>query len=252
MTESADIQAFPPEVIEKLRTYVYRLFDPRNGETFYVGKGRGNRVFAHVRGELALDGKSESDELSDKIRKIHEIHSAGFKVGHVIQRHGMDDDTAFEVEAALIDAYPGLTNIMNGAGSNVFGVGHAQEIIWRYSVESAVFQHKALLISVNRSVVESLRSLYEATRYAWKISEKNANQAEVVLATVQGLIKGVFIADQWLEATEKNFPGRDAVPGRFGFVGSEATESIRSLYMNKRIPEEFRKKGASNPIKYTW
>ncbi|XMM16024.1 LAGLIDADG family homing endonuclease [Escherichia coli] len=26
-----------------------------------------------------------------------------------------------EVEAALIDAYPGLTNIMNGAGSNEFG-----------------------------------------------------------------------------------------------------------------------------------
>jgi|GEM_PF-7020802 len=33
--------AFPPEVIEKLKTYVYRLVDPRDGETFYVGKGRG-------------------------------------------------------------------------------------------------------------------------------------------------------------------------------------------------------------------
>jgi hypothetical protein len=33
---------------ENLKTYVYRLIDPRNGETFHVGKGRGNRVSAHI------------------------------------------------------------------------------------------------------------------------------------------------------------------------------------------------------------
>jgi hypothetical protein len=36
--------SFPPEVIDRLKWYVYRLVDPRNGETFYVGKGKGNRV----------------------------------------------------------------------------------------------------------------------------------------------------------------------------------------------------------------
>ena len=36
---------FAPEVIERLKWYVYRLVDPRSGETFYVGKGKGNRVF---------------------------------------------------------------------------------------------------------------------------------------------------------------------------------------------------------------
>ena len=40
---------FPPDVSRRLRKYVYRLIDPRNGETFYVGKGEGNRVFAHIR-----------------------------------------------------------------------------------------------------------------------------------------------------------------------------------------------------------
>jgi len=48
------IDSFPPEVIEKLKTYVYRLIDPRNGET-YVGKGKGNRVFAHIRGEQGIE-----------------------------------------------------------------------------------------------------------------------------------------------------------------------------------------------------
>ena len=55
---------FPAEVIDKLRNYVYRLIDPRNGETFYVGRGVGNRLFSHIRDEL---GK-ESDEVGDKLR----------------------------------------------------------------------------------------------------------------------------------------------------------------------------------------
>ena len=40
----AKAEVFPPDVVPKLKTYVYRLIDPRNGETFYVGKGQGNRV----------------------------------------------------------------------------------------------------------------------------------------------------------------------------------------------------------------
>jgi hypothetical protein len=34
------VESFPPGVGERLGTYVYRLIDPRNGETFYVGKGK--------------------------------------------------------------------------------------------------------------------------------------------------------------------------------------------------------------------
>src|SRR5660398_198974 len=100
--------SFPAGVAGKLKTYVYRLIDPRNGETFYVGKGNGNRVFSHIRGEQDLDG----DDLDNKMKRIRQIRLAGFEVEHVIHRHGMDDKTAFEVEAALIDAYPGLTNIV--------------------------------------------------------------------------------------------------------------------------------------------
>ena len=239
--------AFPPGVAEKLKTYVYRLIDPRNGETFYVGKGRGNRVFAHAREQL------EGDDLDNKLKRIREIRLTGFEVAHVIHRHGMDDETAIEVEAALIDAYPGLTNIAGGAGSNDYGAMHAKEIIRRYCAEPAVFQHKAVLISINRTA--GVTSLYEATRYAWKMNKSKAKQAEVVLATRQGLIVAAFIAHDWLEATAANFPGREGredAPGRIGFVGEDAPRAISSLYVGKRVPDEYRKQGAANPIKYTW
>jgi hypothetical protein len=236
--------SFPPEVAQKLKTYVYRLIDPRNGETFYVGKGQGNRVFAHIHEQVG------DDDPNLKLKRIRDIRLAGFEVAHVIHRHGLDDRTAYEVEAALMDAYPGLTNLAGGHGTTEFGAMHAAEIIRRYQAEPAVFEHKAMLISVNRSAADS--SLYEATRYAWKVSLVKAKQANVILATLQGLIVGAFVADRWLEATRENFPGREPVPGRCGFVGREAPPEIASLYIGRRVPDEYRKPGSANPIKYTW
>jgi uncharacterized protein len=56
----------------------------------------------------------------------------------------MDDQTALEVEAAVMDAYPGLSNIAGGSGTSEFGAMHAREIIERYSAEPADFRHKAI------------------------------------------------------------------------------------------------------------
>lgn len=39
-----ELNKFSPEVCDELKYYVYRLVDPRNGQTFYVGKGKNNRV----------------------------------------------------------------------------------------------------------------------------------------------------------------------------------------------------------------
>lgn len=57
-----EVESFPTGVAIKLKTYVYRLIDPRNGETFYVGKGKGNRVFSHIHERV------EGDELDNKLK----------------------------------------------------------------------------------------------------------------------------------------------------------------------------------------
>lgn len=238
------MKSFPAEVIPKLQYYVYRLIDPRNGETFYVGKGTGNRVFDHINGDI------EEDSPSEKMLRIREIQLAGFEVAHVIHRHGMDSKTSFEVEAALIDAYPGLTNIAGGHGNNDFGSMHAVEISRKYQAETAQFNHKVIMICVNRSATES--SLYDVTRFAWRINASKARKAELVLSVQQGLIVGVFKPTEWLEATPENFPGRERCEGRYGFVGAEAPYEVATEYLQKIIPEEYRKKGASNPVKYSW
>jgi hypothetical protein len=238
--------AFSEYVGNELKFYVYRLIDPRNGETFYVGKGKGNRVFAHVKGELGADG----DALSDKLLRIRQIRIDGFEVGHVIHRHGMTEDQAFEVEAALIDAYPEAANQVGGRASDARGLMHAKQIIERYEAKEATFRHKAVLITINQSVTER-ESIYAAVRYAWKLDPKKATKADLILAVQQGLIVGAFVADEWLPATIENFPGTLADrPGRWGFIGREAPASIARLYLRHRVPASMRKPGAANPVRY--
>ncbi len=241
--ERTELQSFPVEVADALKSYVYRLIDPRNGETFYVGKGKGDRVFAHIKLARNLE---EGEVLDNKVKRINEINLAHFEVAHVIHQHGMDDDTATQMEAALINAYPGLTNIAPGGDC---GPARAEELIRRNKTELAEFRHRALLINVNRTAGQEL-SLYEATRFAWKIEVAKAKQAEVILAVKQGLIKGAYIADDWLPATTEYFPERADVPGRYGFIGREASDEIKTQYYERRVPDEYR--FWQFPVRYTW
>ncbi|MEI4486690.1 hypothetical protein V8J36_10855 [Frigidibacter sp. MR17.14] len=260
------VESFSAGVSEKLQYYVYRLIDPRNGETFYVGKGRGNRIFQHLNATKAVDVTSGSpleidgeeapdDDASLKVRRLNEIRKANLNVVHIIHRHGIaDQKTAYEVEAALIDAYSGLSNISAGHHSNDRGPMHAQEIEDKYALPEVVFSNeKLILINVNSFDHNSPQELLNRVRYAWRVSRSRASHAEYVLAVIHGIVCGAFVAEEWLAATPENFPEFDETSTqRSGFRGHIAPEDVWDKYVGargKRLPDADKLK-SQNPVKY--
>lgn len=232
---------FPDGVAEHLKWYVYRLIDPRNGDTFYVGKGQGDRVFEHARG---LDVVERDELLPAKLERIRRIRAAGLEVGHVIHRHGLaSQNVAYQVEAAVIDAYPGLTNQVSGHGSGDFGSRHVEEIISEYAGEEFQVEEDLMLISIGVTYYQ-LDDPYDAVRFAWKVSQSRAERCNLVLARHRGLVVGAYRPTKWLPATRENFSDLasrrdfDDAPDRLGFVGDRA-DDVWDKYVGRRVPERF-------------
>ena len=235
------MEKFAPGVREKIGHYVYRLLDPRNGNTFYVGRGQGNRVFAHARDGLKL-GENE-DTLSMKLDHIRELIRKGMMPIHVVHRHGLSREAAIEVEAALIDCYPGLTNEVAGQGSFERGSATAQEIAIQYAapVMEPDECHRLLYIKTKASTVARV-GLYEAVRGSWKIGER-VKESDYIIAVVDKVCSGVFVVDidgwrQWPDSGRREFHGR------------EAPAEVVERYRGKLIPERYRK--GQNPVRYGW
>ena len=244
--------SFPPEVADKLGYYVYRLIDPRDGQTFYVGKGKGNRVFRHAQGVAERERTEEAigDNDPQKLRVIHGIHEEGLEVIHVIQRWGLkDEDTAFEVEAALIDCYRGLTNLQAGHGSDDYGVANAASLIRRFTrkVYDEPKDFRYLLIKVQQWRVDEAAGTYgndaryQITRWCWKIKPRSTEEYPYAFSVTGGIVKEVYKIDRWIPAEEK----------RYAFEGSVAEEAVRHRFVDKRIPDAYCKKGMASPVLFS-
>lgn len=231
---------FSNNTINQIGSYVYRLVDPKNGETFYVGKGKGNRVFEHASGKL------KSKKPNDKVERIKRIKQEGLEVIHIIQRWGLTDEEAMLVESVVIDCFPGLTNIQGGY-DNDHGVINTKTLEKMFSLEpydEPDFNY--ILIKIQQKFIEKNIDkedpVYETVRYAWKLNMDKANKCKYVFAVVDGIVEGVFEVDEW-----KYVPERD---NRLEFVGKRAKD-LEEIYVGKkRIPEYYRKKGLSNPALY--
>ena len=221
--------------------YVYRLIDPRNYQTFYVGKGCGDRVFQHVRNVQSLINGVNGDEdaLSLKSKQIADILSEGKEVITVIHRRGLTEKEAFEVEAALIDAYPGLTNIQKGHG---FDQGLITvEDLYDY-LNASVYSEpseKYVIIKTSVAAINERSSLYEATRRSWKANLAKAKKYPYVLSVVNGIVREVYKVDKWYQYDND----------RIAFEGEPTSDPISSLKKH-RLPEKYRQKGASYPFLY--
>ena len=96
----------PPGVAERLGYYVYLYVDPSTSRPFYVGKGQGSRVLAH----LSATGESRKVQVLEKLRR------EGKQPRINILAHGLrDEETALRIEAAVIDLL-GLDELANLEG----------------------------------------------------------------------------------------------------------------------------------------
>lgn len=241
------MNSFSETVSKKLGNYVYRLIDPRNGETFYVGKGKGNRVFHHAQGVLKFTNNDEEDQVSVKSKRIQDILNDGLQVVHVIHRHEIPDDAIFHVEAALIDAYSGLTNDQNGHGSNSYGPMHTKQIIEKYDLPTIDWNPSEKIIFINVNNIQdrsSASEIYKQVKGNWRISINRAEKADYVIAALRGVAIGIFIVHRWKISTEHK--------GRYCFDGKAAPEELWEKFIGKRGKRIINSdmKHIQNPIRY--
>lgn len=215
-----------------------------------MGKGQRDRIFQHAK--AALSAATDEDIADLKFNRIKDICSTGLEVGHVIHRHNIEqEEVAFQIEAALIDAYPGLTNQVGGHGSGDYGCRHVEQIIAEYAAEPFTVREPLILISIARSYEEEGKDIYDAVRGVWRVNINKAKNFKLVLAHRHGVVVGAFRPTEWLPATKGNFPWlTEDIPGRFGFVGRPADPETESIYKKKRVPDKFRRKGAANPARF--
>lgn len=258
---SPKYNAFPSEVIDQIGYYVYRLIDPRNGNTFYVGKGQGNRVFDHVKQQIKLSKNIEDENNVDddnfrdslKYETIRNIHKAGLEVIHIIHRYKLTEEEALEVEAALIDCFPGLTNVKQGVNSDR-GVINTETLIKDLSTETfeVLPKDRFILIKTSQKAIEIARDnypnaseeelIYHAVRAAWKMRLDRAKQYKNVVGSINGIVVGCYQNCKWKTSEED--------PCRILFEGKTANQKFCERFMGKRVPDEYRKKGCAIPYRY--
>jgi hypothetical protein len=243
------IDRFSPKVCERLGWYVYLFIDPRDGKPFYVGKGKANRCFAHLKVR----------RLCAKTERIGELRKLG-KVPRIeILKYGLTEAEAFLVESAAIEllGFDLLTNEVRGHHALDRAKAGVVEIEEELSAMPVEVRHKVILITINKLYRPGmpLPDLYDATRSAWKVNPE-LHQPEYAFSVYRGIVRAAFEITRWLPAgsTLKTYEHDGYRPegpraGRWEFVGLRAPDTVWRRYVGKSV-RKYIVQGAQNPIQY--
>jgi len=236
------INKFPPDIHQYLKYYIYIYIDPRSNEIFYVGKGKGDRAFAHL----------SEDSEKEKVKRIKDIFTEGFQPRIEIVIHGIENSKdAQRIEASIIDCFgiDNLTNIQSGYHSKEFGRMSLDQIIATYQSKPVDITDSVVAFKLNQTFRYGLSpiELYDYTRHSWKISIRR-EKAKFAFAVYQGIIQEVYIIEMWLPQNStlntKQLKGEltETIKNeeRWEFVGRLAPSNIRDKYLYKNISNYFK------------
>lgn len=251
----------PREVAERIGPYyVYVLVDPRSGQIFYVGKGRGDRLSSHgLAADLAPNARDP-----EKIRRIRAIERSGRRVRIDVVRYGLEETVALEVEAALIDVLGGLTNRIRGHGSTR-GRAPLAELVAQFGASPlTVRAPPVLLIRLGRwtpkkETIEPghVRAgygwrlgippgeLYDASRAWWRVDPQGMQARGVshFVAVAEGVTRAVYEVTGSIGPRTTDGQRRWAYQGRRLTGGSIFDNYVGPLGRRPPLP-----KGSRGPI----
>lgn len=240
--------------------YVYCLIDPRDDCPFYIGKGKGNRVFSHKQvAKALLKNMGEGEFISNlKLNHINEIIHSGQDVKAYIVSYGLTENEAFSCEntlinyAKLIQKLP-LTNLVNGHGNRGMLVEDSENQFGYESISIDEIKTNELILAVkirdafNLNQDETLNytfdnrqddNLKSRTLGNWVIGKSKVQQIKYIIGVNTGADNAVVSAYEIsTEYSEKRIQknGRK----RYSFVAlSNSIETMKKLGVYKKsLPE---------------
>ena len=240
---------FSTAILKEMKFYVYLLSDPTNNEIFYVGKGKGNRAFSHL--------KEKGD--NPKVKKIKEIRLKGREPKIEFLVHGVEDETTIKkIEAAIIDLIGKnkLTNKVGGYESSYFGRMDVDQIRSKYSSDEANITENVLLIRLSKTFSYNMdpMDLYDYTRGIWRLDEKRIEKVTHAFAVYDGIIQETYNVLQWFKGGT-TFTNRIDIDEwkkfeRWEFIGS-ISEEMRKKYRYKSVAHYY-PSHAQNAVRYTF
>ena len=246
--------------------YVYGLIDPRNNKVFYVGKGTGNRVFAHE-----FESLKNPDSKKLKLHTIKSIKDEGYEVKKIIINHDLTEEQAFAAEAALINVFnyiedTGLTNDVAGHHSKeAYSVEDFEKIFGAEEIRQEDIKHHLFVIKVNKTYKFGMNEeqVYDIVRGCWKgyypYRMDRLKKVQYALGVYNDLIIGVFKPSMWAYANDdpSGVPERDKdiihlLNNRvyfrdYSFENGEEMDEIQKYYLYKSMAQIKKVDRSQNP-----
>ncbi len=248
---------FAPGVAEHLHHYVYALCDPTSGARFYIGKGTGDRCFEHI--AVAQTSTRDHTREFEKLERIRRLTAEGSGVAIEILRHGLDEQTALEIEATLIEllGLRSLTNAVAGQHQRARGRMSVEDLNALYGAKPIRIDDadQLLLIRISRKwhPMMTANDLYEATRKYWRVSQRwtepSAPRSPThVLSVAEGVVRAAYRIDHWEPASDQAISEDPVREGRLAMSGKRDLE-MEARCLGRDVTE-YLPTGNQNPVTY--